>query len=126
VQQPNFDSVPLNRPNAERTRDRAQNKRIHRKHILRHDPSLDFLRYAFNHVIDQLEKQQLLLTEQQWQIAEVERHQEILADRVDEQEDRIGSAESNISYLTHQIDRNAELEYMENPYAMDGSPRCDY
>lgn len=94
--------------------------------MLAHDPSLTFLRYAFNHVIDQLEQQQQQLTEQQQQLAEVKRHQEALAERIDKQEDRLGSAESNISHLTHQVDRRAELEFMEYPYSSDGRPRCNH
>ena len=87
--------------------------------MLTHDSNLNFLRYAFNHILDQLEQQQQ-------QLAEIKKDQEMFANQLDEHENRLGSAESNISHLTHQVDRNAELEFMENPYSLDGSPQCNY
>ncbi|PSN19225.1 hypothetical protein C7271_08390 [filamentous cyanobacterium CCP5] len=41
-------------------------------------------------------------------------------------EDRLSSMESIVSILRHDTARQAELEYMENPYSLDGSPRCNY
>jgi hypothetical protein len=31
-----------------------------------------------------------------------------------------------VQSLRYSTERNRELEYMENPYALDGSPRCNY
>ncbi|WP_448570216.1 hypothetical protein [Trichothermofontia sp.] len=41
-------------------------------------------------------------------------------------EDRVSSMESIIAALRYSVGRSTELEFMENPYSLEGSPRCDY
>ena len=84
------------------------------------------LRYMFNHVIDRLEDTQQQLDELKRSCQDLARQQSNQIACLEEYEDRLSSVESNISFLNHQVDRYAELEYMENPYALDGSPRCNY
>lgn len=41
-------------------------------------------------------------------------------------EDRVSSLESLVMALRYDVGRNAELEFMEYPYSLDGDPRCNY
>lgn len=41
-------------------------------------------------------------------------------------EDRVSSLEAVVPALRYDTSRQTELEYMENPYSMDGSPRCNF
>lgn len=46
--------------------------------------------------------------------------------QVEQLDSRLGSVEMGVSDLQHRVDRGEELEYLENPYSLDGSPRCNY
>ena len=46
--------------------------------------------------------------------------------QVEDLTDRVSSVESILLALRHSVERQAELEWMENPYTLDGSPRCDH
>ncbi|MEM0978770.1 MAG: hypothetical protein AAGH78_00715 [Cyanobacteria bacterium P01_H01_bin.58] len=41
-------------------------------------------------------------------------------------EDRVSTLEAVVPALRYDTSRQTELEYMENPYSMDGSPRCNF
>ena len=69
--------------------------------------------------IDLIEAERKHNSFQDKRIKEVEQQQEQL-------EERVSSIESLFSGLRYSMERNAELEYMENPYSLDGSPRCNY
>ncbi|RMH12762.1 MAG: hypothetical protein D6698_14945 [Gammaproteobacteria bacterium] len=75
---------------------------------------LDLLR----HFIDLIEAERSCNSFQDKRIKEVEQQYAQL-------EDRLSSMESIVSILRHDRARQAELEYMENPYSLDGSPRCN-
>jgi len=42
------------------------------------------------------------------------------------QEERLEFLEAEIPYLRHRVDRSIELEYLENPYSLDGDARCNW
>lgn len=52
-------------------------------------------------------------------IAEIEQKEQDKAERQ-------GFLEVQILHLRHQVDRSIELEYLENPYSLDGDPRCNW
>jgi hypothetical protein len=41
-------------------------------------------------------------------------------------EERLSLMEPIVQSLRYSTERNRELEYMENPYALDGSPCCNH
>jgi hypothetical protein len=69
--------------------------------------------------LDLIEAERSRNSFQDKRIKEVEHQQEQL-------EDRVSSMEAIVSALRYGVERNAELEYMENPYSLDSSPRCNY
>ena len=83
--------------------------------MLQSNSDLDLLR-SF---IDLIEAERTRNSFQDKRIREVEQQCEQL-------EERVSSMESTVSILRHDTARQAELEYMENPYSLDGSPRCNY
>jgi len=83
--------------------------------MLQPNSDLDLLR-SF---IDLIEAERTRNSSQDKRISEMEQHCEHL-------EERVSSMESIVSILRHDTARQAELEYMENPYSLDGSPRCNY
>lgn len=76
---------------------------------------LDLLRS----IIDLIEAERSRNSFQDQRIKEVEQQYAQL-------EDRVSSLEAVVPALRYDTSRQAELEYMENPYSMDGSPRCDF
>lgn len=83
--------------------------------MLQPNPDLDLLR-SF---IDLIETERTRNSFQDKRIREMEQQCEQL-------EERVSSMESIIAILRHDTARQTELEYMENPYSFDGSPRCNY
>ncbi|MEL6319764.1 MAG: hypothetical protein AAFQ57_03810 [Cyanobacteria bacterium J06626_14] len=69
--------------------------------------------------IDLIEAERSHNSFQDKRIKEVEQQYEQL-------EDRVSSVESIVSALRYDTARLAELEYAENSYFLDGSPRCNY
>jgi hypothetical protein len=69
--------------------------------------------------IDLIEAERSRNSFQDKRIKEIEQQQ-------DQLEDRVLSIEAIVSALGYGLDRNVELEYMENPYSLDGNPRCNY
>lgn len=60
-------------------------------------------------------------------LLEAEREHNSLQDQqIEALTERLGSLESEISYVKHRVDRNVQLEYLENPYSTDGEPRCNF
>lgn len=83
--------------------------------MLQPNSDLDLLR-SF---IDIIEAERTRNSFQDKRIREVEQQCELL-------EERVSSIESIVSILRHDTARQTELEYMENTYSLDGSPRCNY
>jgi predicted nucleic acid-binding Zn-ribbon protein len=54
-----------------------------------------------------------------------DRRLEEYVSRYEQLEDRLASLESIVPDLRYRVDRQAELEYMENPYSLDGHARCN-
>lgn len=73
----------------------------------------------FRNFIDLIEAERIRNSFQDKRIREVEQQCEQL-------EERLSSMESIVAILRHDTARQVELEYMENPYSLDGSPRCSY
>lgn len=49
-----------------------------------------------------------------------------LVEEVNSLRERVSSVESTVQPLLHNAARQTELEYMENPYSLDGEPRCNF
>jgi DNA repair exonuclease SbcCD ATPase subunit len=77
--------------------------------------ALDVLRQF----IDLIEAERTRNSFQDKRINEIEKQHEQL-------EERFSLMEPIVQSLRYSTERNRELEYMENPYALDGSPRCNY
>ncbi|NJN38652.1 MAG: hypothetical protein HC790_07925 [Acaryochloridaceae cyanobacterium CSU_3_4] len=77
---------------------------------------LDLLRQF----IDLIEAERTRNSFQDKRIREIEQQHEQLEERVSLIEPIVHQA------LRYSTERNRELEYMENPYSLDGSPRCNY
>jgi DNA repair exonuclease SbcCD ATPase subunit len=69
--------------------------------------------------IDLIEAERTRNSFQDKRINEIEKQHEQL-------EERFSLMEPIVQSLRYSTERNRELEYMENPYALDGSPRCNY
>lgn len=70
--------------------------------------------------IDLIEAERTRNSFQDKRINEIEHKNEQLEERLSLLEPIVVQA------LRYSTERNRELEYMENPYALDGSPRCNY
>ena len=92
--------------------------------VLQPNSDLDLLR-------DLLELERSRNSFQDKRIYELEKRCQELESRISplevdghELDERVSALEPTVADLRYQVSRNAELEYMENPYALDGSPRC--
>ncbi len=94
--------------------------------VLQPNSDLDLLR-------DLLELERSRNSFQDQRIYELEKRWKELESRISpletdgrELDERVSALEPTVADLRYQVSRNTELEFMENPYALDGSPRCNY
>ncbi|MGI0488786.1 hypothetical protein ACN4EK_25530 [Pantanalinema rosaneae CENA516] len=91
--------------------------------MLRQNTDLDLLRRLFLQVLDQLEAEREL-REQQFKT--ISQRIEQIEEQGQQQTNRLEFLEAEIPYLRHRVDRSVELEYLENPYSLDGDARCNW
>ncbi|MCU0551401.1 MAG: hypothetical protein MUC48_18805 [Leptolyngbya sp. Prado105] len=86
--------------------------------MLNSSADLQQLREIFLQIFDRLFEQEALNQNFEQRISRLEQDAQ-------RQEDRVEFLESEIPGLRYCVARNAELEYAENPYSLDGEPRCN-
>lgn len=84
---------------------------------------LTLLRSLILKVLDQLEAERVLC-EQQFEM--LTKRLNSMEQREQNRVERLESLEAEIPYLRHRMGRSIELEYLENPYSLDGEPRCNW
>jgi hypothetical protein len=90
--------------------------------MLRHNADLDLLRS----LIDLIEVERERNAKQDQQIRMIFQKIGELEQKEQDRTERMEFLEAEIPYLRHRIDRTIELEYMENPYSLDGDPCCNW
>lgn len=83
--------------------------------MFKENSDLDLLRGLILYAFDRIERR---LEEQAHRIDEMERREQ-------ERTKRLEFLESEIPYLRYRVDRSIELEYLENPYSLDGDACCN-
>lgn len=94
--------------------------------MLQPNPELDLLRDLLELERSRNSFQDKRIYELEKKCKEIERRILPLEADGHELDERVSALEPAVADLRYQVSRNAELEHMENPYALDGSPRCHY
>lgn len=89
---------------------------------MREDIEFTLLRY----LIDLLEKERYRNTTQDLRICNLEMRVDKIEKSEDRQTERLEFLEAEIPNLRYRVDRSLELEWLENPYSLEGEPRCDF
>jgi chromosome segregation ATPase len=82
------------------------------------DYDLDLLRSLIALIESERERNSKQINEVLWRVQALESQEQ-------ETTERLEFLESEIPHLRYQVNRNIELEYLENPYSLDGDPRCN-
>lgn len=90
--------------------------------MLRHNADLNLLRT----LIDLIEAEREHNVGQDQQIKIIVQKMDEMEQRERDRAERVEFLEAEIPYLRHLVDRSTELEYLENPYSLDGEPRCNW
>jgi hypothetical protein len=94
--------------------------------MLRQNSDLTLLRNLFLYAIDLLEAERERNLLQDHQIKAIVRRIDDIEKRERDRTEQLEFLESEIPYLRHQVDRSIELEYLENPYSLDGDSHCNW
>jgi hypothetical protein len=89
--------------------------------MLRHNADLNLLRT----LIDLIEAERERNVRQDQQIKTIFQKMGEIEQNERDRAERLEFLESEIPYLRYQVARSIELEYLENPYSLDGEPCCN-
>lgn len=77
-------------------------------------------------LLDLIEKERERNNFQDAQLRAVFQRMDAIEQQEQENTERLEFLETEIPYLRHRVDRTVELEYLENPYSLDGDARCNW
>ena len=77
-------------------------------------------------LLDLIEKERERNTFQDAQLKAVFQRMDEIEQQEKDYTKRLEFLETEIPHLRHRVDRTIQLEYLENPYSLDGDARCNW